>query len=391
VKPGELSPRSVQHAVAIMGGVAALRWPLALYEGGLMGLQRQVLLNSVRIGAAVLGGGGAVIVLMMSPTIIAYFLWQMVVAALNVAVIAVLLWRSVPHADRRPVFDSRLLYSNWRFAAGMSGISVSAIVLTQLDKILLSKMLPLEMFGYYTLAGIVSGVVPMLFVAPVFNAVYPRFTALVAAGEEREVARLYHSVTQLMAVLAVSVSAVLGFLAFDIVRLWTGSSTTAAATAPIIGFLVIGMALNALMTVPFALEIAHGWTGIGLRINLVLAAALVPALIALTNRFGAVGGASTWALLNAAYMAVGVPLTHRRLLPGEMRAWFFRDIIGPAAIASVIAAAGRYLMSQANGSLARLLTAGVVLGASMLGASLAAPLTRGILQQYVPKLWQARP
>lgn len=389
-KPGALSPRTIEQAVAVMGGVAALRWPLSIYEGGLMGLQRQVLLNGVRIAVAVLGGVGALVVLMLTPTITSYFLWQMFVAAVNVAMIAWLLWRSLPVAQRRPVFDRRLLYSNWRFAAGMSGISVSAIVLTQLDKVLLSRMLPLEMFGYYTLAGIVSGVVPMLFVAPVFNAAYPRFTALVALGDQRELARLYHSVTQLMAVLAVSVSAVLGFLSFDILKLWTGSASTASYTAPIVSILVIGMALNALMTVPFALQISHGWTGIGLRINIGLAVSLVPALIFLTNRFGAAGGAATWALLNALYMAFGVPLTHRRLLRGEMGAWFLRDIIGPAAVACVIAAIGGHVTSRAASPAAKLLTSGLVAAVTLLGAAFAAPLTRGILHQYVPRLWQAR-
>ena len=42
-----LPESTVRYAVMLMGGLIALRWPVPLYLGGLMGLQRQVLLNVV--------------------------------------------------------------------------------------------------------------------------------------------------------------------------------------------------------------------------------------------------------------------------------------------------------------------------------------------------------
>ena len=56
----------------------------------------------------------------------------------------------------KAVFQKQLLKGIWRFTAGMSGISILAVILTQLDKVILSKMLSLEMFGYYTLASMVA-------------------------------------------------------------------------------------------------------------------------------------------------------------------------------------------------------------------------------------------
>ena len=106
----------------------------------------------------------------------------------------------------------------------MSGISVSAIILTQLDKVILSKLLSLEMFGYYTLAGVASSVVPVMLVGPMFNALFPRFTSLVAMNDEPRSKLLYHQGSQLMAVLVLPVAAVLAFFSFDILLLWTGSA-----------------------------------------------------------------------------------------------------------------------------------------------------------------------
>ena len=62
IKAGDIPASEVRRAVAIMGVLAALQWPLSLYQGGLLGLQRQVLLNGISIVTATLGGGGALLV-----------------------------------------------------------------------------------------------------------------------------------------------------------------------------------------------------------------------------------------------------------------------------------------------------------------------------------------
>ena len=60
----------------------------------------------------------------------------------------------------------------------MSGIAVLSVILTQMDKVILSRMLPLETFGYYSLAGAVAMKALGYLVLPVFNSVYPMFYAI---------------------------------------------------------------------------------------------------------------------------------------------------------------------------------------------------------------------
>jgi O-antigen/teichoic acid export membrane protein len=207
----------------------------------------------------------------------------------------------------------------------MSGISISAIILTQLDKVILSKILSLEMFGYYTLAGVVCSAVPLMLVGPVFNAMLPRFTSLHALNDETALKLLYHQSSQLITVLVMPVAAMLSFFSFDILLLWTGSTKTAGVASPIVSVLIVGTALNALMHLPYALQISHGWTSIGLRINTFFIITLVPAIYFMATHYGPVGAAGVWVALNSIYMAIGVPLTHRRLLQGEMSRWFIED------------------------------------------------------------------
>ena len=74
------------------------------------------------------------------------------------------------------------------------------LILTQLDKIILSKMLTLKMFGYYTLAAWRPRLSATWWL-PVSLALYPRFTQLVTAGNRTELQACYHRGCQLVSVL----------------------------------------------------------------------------------------------------------------------------------------------------------------------------------------------
>ena len=83
VKAEQLSPKTIEQALLIMGFVIALQMPIGFYSGGLMGLQRQVLLNVINVGISTLRGAGAVLILwLISPTIQAFFYWQFAILRL---------------------------------------------------------------------------------------------------------------------------------------------------------------------------------------------------------------------------------------------------------------------------------------------------------------------
>jgi O-antigen/teichoic acid export membrane protein len=377
IKAGSLPVSTIQRTVMIMGVVAALQWPVSFYGGGLMGLQRQMQINIVRIGISTLASGGAVLIMwLVSPTITAFFTWQIIVSVVNVSVMIMLLWRSLPDAGRPARFNPDLMRTKWRFAAGMTGISLSAIILTQLDKLILSKMLSLEMFGYYVLAFTVCNVIPTMLVGPVFNALFPKFSSLVALNDEAELIRLYHQGTQLMAVIVLPVALVIAFFSYDILLLWTGVEITARTVSPIVSILIIGMALNSLMTLPYALQLSHGWTSIGLRINTFLIITLVPAIYYMTTHYGALGAAAIWVTLNIIYMVIGVPLTHHRLLRSEMRRWFLHDIMPPFTATIIVVSAGAWLMRGTVKSVLLIGLLGSVTVASFIAAVLSAQHTR---------------
>jgi len=178
-----------------------------------------------------------------------------------------------------------------------------ALILMQLDKLILSKLLDLKGFGYYCVAGTLGSGMLMI-ISPFFNAIFPRFAALAEAGDEETLRRLYHRCTQLMALLLLPLAAVLAFFSTDILQLWTKNPEVARHAGPIATLLVIGFALNGLMNLPYALQLAYGWVSIAFVLAISMVMISVPAIWFMARTYGAVGAASVWVGINCLYMVV---------------------------------------------------------------------------------------
>lgn len=345
VNVDKLAPATVKHALMIMGGVVAFRWPVSLYSGGLMGLQKQVLLNVINSTIATLRGVGAILVLwLISPTIQAFFIWQIFSSMIHVLLVASCLWRNLPPAGgQNSHFQKELLLNVWRFAAGMTGISLTVIFLTQTDKIVLSKILSLEMFGYYSLATVVASGLTY-FIGPVFSAIFPRFSQLVAMNDHKSLKELYHKGCQFMSVTILPAAIVVSLFSSEILLLWTKDPITVANTHVVVSILILGTALNGLMNLPYALQLAHGWTKLAFYTNIIASIVLVPMIYFLSKHYGLVGAAVAWLILNSGYVLIEIHIMHFRLLPDEKWKWYLNDVAVPMLTTIIVAIIWRLLI-----------------------------------------------
>jgi O-antigen/teichoic acid export membrane protein len=193
-----------------------------------------------------------------------------------------------------------------------------------------------------------------------------------------------------MATLVIPVAAVVSLFSYELLLLWTGNVETAHNAAPIASVLVIGTALNGLMNLPYGLQLAYGWTQIGLYINSFFILTLVPTIVYATLHYGPVGAAAVWVALNMTYMLVGVPLTHQRLLKGEARRWFRSDICLPLLATLLVVGLGRWSLAGPMSPLASLLGLSLVLLCSLFAAASAAPGVRGWMFVQLGKVIPSR-
>lgn len=389
VQPDQLPKSVVVQAFALMGLVVAVRFVENIYTNSIAGLQRQVLQNVVTIVMATLRGLGSVAVLVwVSPTIEVFFLWQGLVSLATAFVFMAIVYRILPSPPRAAHFSVSALRNIWRFAAGMLSITFLALLLTQIDKIVLSRMLTLEAFGYYSLAAVVAAGLHIM-TAPVATAFYPRLTELVTRRDDLVLREAYHLGAQLVTVLMGSAAVILIVFSERILLLWTADPELTRQVAPIMSVLALGTFLNCLMWIPYQLQLAHGWTSLSIRINTVAVVLLVPAILWVVPVYGAIGAAWVWVTLNAGYCLIGVQFMYRRILRTEKWAWYFADVITPMTGVAAVAWLCHRFMPVGLGKVGEL---GVLIASSgcvLIAAAVAAPLVRMQLAQHSADMFQA--
>jgi O-antigen/teichoic acid export membrane protein len=382
INPGTLPPAEVKRSLLIVGAVTAVQWPLSVYQGGLTGLQRLPLLNVIRVIGATVSGLAAILVLwLVSSSIAMFFLAQLLVGAAQTAVTAVAFWKCLPGSAYPARIDVGSILKIGRFVGGMGGIGIFGLILTQMDKIVVSRMLPLDEFGYYSLAASVSNAL-QLFTLPLFGVLFPGLATLVATGDERALCKLYHNASQVMNLLITPCAIVIVLFAVPAMLAWTGDMNTARKVAPVVALLAAGTALNGISHLPYALQLAYGWTEVALWTTVSMCLVFVPMLYVAVSHYGAVGAALVWLLLNIMNLATSIPVTHYRLLRGEAWRWVLKDVGLPALAAAAAVAAARILLGVAQSRGMAALDTALALALAVCAATLCAGRVRGQLLDW---------
>jgi O-antigen/teichoic acid export membrane protein len=338
-----LSPSVVSQAILLMTIVAGSRVAEGIYRGALLGLERHLPLNAALIVLSTLRSGGAALALIViSPTPQTFFAWQALSSALGLVVLAWMTHRALPQPPRPAAFSVAALAGIGRFSASILGTALLALVLTQGDKVLLAKLLPLQLFAYYTIATTISNSLYQL-IGPVAQSYYPRFTELATLGARDGLAATYHQAAQVLSVAIVPAVLLLAAFGDHILLLWTGSPDIAAQAGPVLSLLAIGTLVHGLQHIPYMLQLSHGWSSLAARVNLGTVMVLFPAFLWLVPRFGGIGAASIWLAMNLLCLVVTVHLMHRKVLQGEKTAWYLHDVLAVIAAASAVTVIARWL------------------------------------------------
>jgi len=336
-----LPEATVAQAVMLMGVNLACRWPVSLYNGALIGAHRLARSAVTSMTINILAAIATIAVLAWgSRAIQAFFVVQAVFGLLQVILLRVLARRAVGSWDA--AYDFPGLRRVLHFSAWMSGIAITSLVFTQLDKALLSRLLDLESYGYYMLAALlVSGLAVVT--GPAFNVIYPKFTTLHARGDVAGLARFYSDTSRMFAAALFSLALALVLHVEAIVTLWTGRADIALRVAPLVTLLAVGSTLNGLMYFPYALQLAAGKPRIPFAINVALLVVALPTIVWLALHRGAIGGALSWAMLGVVYLFAGTIVTGLRVAGFAGIGWLARDIAIPLVVALLPALAGAWV------------------------------------------------
>lgn len=334
----QLSIEEIQTALQLMAAIVAMRWMCGLYRGAISGSERLVWLGWYNSLIATLRFIGVLPVLIfagVTPTI--FFSYQFIVAGLELAGLILYAYRllpSIPKGKRLP-WSWKPLKPLLKFSLTIAFTASVWVLVTQTDKLVLSKLLPLAEYGYFTLAILVASGV-MVISGPVSGAIMPRMAKLEAEDNHADLIRVYRQATQMVAVIASAASVTVAFCAEPLLWAWTGDKILAHQAAPILILYAIGNGLLAVSAFPYYLQYAKGDLRLHLIGNAVFVVMLIPAIIWAASRYGGVGAGYVWLIMNLLSFIAWLPLVHRKFAPGLNLRWYFQDVLvifGVAAIA----------------------------------------------------------
>jgi O-antigen/teichoic acid export membrane protein len=350
LKLEHLSPAVVKTAIELMAGGVALRWMSGLYRGIISGSEKFVWLSSFNTAIATLRFIGVIPVLMLvgsSPVV--FFIYQLGIASIEFVglMLKAKFLAPVLTVSDQPLGSPRTLLAATapvlQFALGSAFTTVVWVLVTQTDKLILSSLIPLSDYGFYTLAVLVAGGIPMMCM-PITNSVQPRITKLDAEKDQLGEFALYRATTQLVMAIIVPITALMVTFPEVVLRIWTNDPAIAEHSAATLRLYALGNAILSVNALPLLLQFAQGNLRLHVLGNVIFAAIYLPLLIVLTRAFGTAGACWAWLGLNLFSFAVWVPYIHEKFFTRNHFLWLIKDVLPITLICVIPASAMGYFL-----------------------------------------------
>lgn len=330
----------VVQALQVMAACVALRWMCGLFRSVVAGSERLVWLSGFNVVVSTLR------FLLVIPAMWLYgatpevfFNFQLGVGLIEFSWIGSMALRLLPRvAGSRIGWSLAPVRPVLKFALSIAFASTVWVLVTQTDRLVLSGILSLSEYGYYSLAVLVASGI-MLISGPVSSAILPRMARLHAEGSVGCVLDLYGAATQWVAVVAGAAAITMVYCAEPLLLAWTGEPEVAREVAPVLALYAAGNGFLALAAFPFYLQYARGDLRLHLIGNAVIALVLLPAIVVVALRHGAIGAGWVWLITNAACLLFWVAFVHSRLQPGFHGGWIRQDVAAVLLPAAALAGA----------------------------------------------------
>lgn len=322
-----LGVANVSSILAMMAIAVGLRWVASMYRAGLTGLERQDLVNVLAVVFSTFRFVGVLIwIPVMRHWPIVFFAHQIAIGVMELVTYRVLIHRDLPVDTKVSRFNIALFPELAPIAGAMALLGAVWILVTQFDKLVLSRLLSLAEYGYYTIAVMASGSVLML-LPPLNQVLQPRMTILALRGDEEKLSHLYRLATQLLVAVSTAMGATMALLPAQLLFAWSGNQVLAASASPILEVYAPAYTCAVVLSLPFLLQFAHGRLRLHVWGNLLMLAFLIPAIILSAERWGAIGAGATLCVAYTAFLLLWVPLIHHRFLQGRALSWLMVDVI----------------------------------------------------------------
>lgn len=348
-----LTLSEVAIAIKIMALCTALRWMTGLYRGVLIGGELLVWLSVFNIIIATMRFLLIFPVMwLFGANITVFFLYQLVVAIIEFFVLFLKAKSQQPKLSKEQIknlsWSLKPIVSILSFSMSIALTSGLWVIVTQTDKLIMSKLLTLEHYGFFTLAVLVANGI-MMIAGPISGAIMPRMARLEAEGKREELLRIYSSATRLVSLVAGCSGIILIFFAEKILFVWTADMNIATSTAVTLKLYATGYLMLAISAFPYYLQYALGNLKLHVLGSLLFVLFLLPQLYYFTKFFGMAGAGIAWLSANIFYFIFWTAVVHHRYVKNFHLSWLTFDVLRVLVIPAVLA----FLLSFAANNVSR--------------------------------------
>jgi len=329
---------TVIACLQIMGVLIGLRWFAALYRSGINGLEDQVWLNAYNISIISLKFLGALIlVTTISNEIFQFFIYQLAIGCLEVML---LMWRFYsrivkPKRAKYIGFDWAVFKSIMPYAMGIAYTSAIWTLTTQSDKLIFSKVLSLDEFGYFTLVALATGGIALIN-GPIIKAVTPRMAYLYAKADNENLIDLYRDSSTVTAIVSICIAMVMANNSYEILYIWSRDETFSKWGEEVVSWLALGNAIMVIGAYAYVFQKAVGklkWHVIGSSITVLIQTPLI--YWAATN-YGVNGAVKSWFIFMSIWFVVWTPILMGKVIPSLKYKWLLCDIAPSILITGIL-------------------------------------------------------
>ena len=388
IKADTLDLSTLIYCIGLMGVMIGLRWFAGLYRSGINGMEDQVWLSAANIVLISFKFIGALILLAFITQDIRHFLeYQLVIGALEVLLFMWRFYSQLPATENSPdlaAFDWQAVKSVAPFALGIAYTAGIWILITQTDKLILSGILSLAEFGYFSLVALVAGGITALS-GPISQAIMPRMTLLLSQGKQDEMLSIYRQASQIVAVISLSVSLMIGLYAEPLIYAWTGNKEAAAWGYKVLIWFALGNGVLAINAFQYYLQSAFGQLRLHVIGSSISALIQVPVIYYAAVNYAAEGAGIAWFSFRLVWFLWWTPIVHRRFVPGFHLSWILKDIL-PIVVITVGVALGLSNLVMLDLTQNRLLLFLQMLGLGLLMLTISAFSAKSIRDRIFKRL-----
>jgi O-antigen/teichoic acid export membrane protein len=375
----ELSISEMVLSLQIIAICIALRWMCGLYRGLILGAERIVWLSGYNIIISTLRFVGVFLAMYFfgfTPEV--FFIYQLAIAIIEIITLGIKTKTLLPKKNGIPRligWSFKPLRASLTFSLSVAVTSSLWVLVTQTDKLVLSGILALDEYGYFTLAVLVASGI-MMISGPISNSILPRLVRLHTEGMVTQLFSIYNNATQLVTVIGCSAAITIFFTAEQLLFAWTGDRSIASQAAPILQLYAAGNGILVIAAFPYYLQYAKGNLKYHLIGNIGFASILFPCIIFFSTKYGALGAGYVWLTVNSIYLLLWVAFVHHKLAPNTHLSWLWSNILKIIIPTVLFCSIASLLEFESESRLFNLSYVAFITIVSLVTSSISAPIIR---------------